>query len=248
MALDGSQSNEVGDALNEGHLDNLIEVDSARLLLILCEFSTPVTPEIANEVWYPRHPVVRHFTPEYYLHKLDFLLRYPGYVAYELTELHRLEFPVAQERSVVMKMVRDLLKEREPELLTLPFRRFWRGAYERLDGVEAWWYSRALVYTTSEARGAAPRQKHYFLSAQGVQIGSELVKQVEHAKWYAERIHLLHHYFGDFTPSELKAMQYKHEPYRQAQLNESIPDLELKVIVQHFEDVFQEKLGVQLDW
>jgi hypothetical protein len=43
-------------------------------------------------------------------------------------------------------------------------------------------------------------------------------------------------------------MQYKHEPYRQAQLNESIPDLELKVIVQHFEDVFQEKLGVQLDW
>jgi hypothetical protein len=112
--------------------ERFIEVDAARLLLILDCFAVPMGEGVRQLPCLPRHEVARHFTPEYYLQKLDFLVRYPSYLAYELTELHRLGIESARDRSAVMSLISRVLREREPELLTLPFRKFWRGAYERL--------------------------------------------------------------------------------------------------------------------
>src|SRR5690606_19822890 len=104
---------------------------------------------------WPTREVSRYLTPEYYLQKLDFLLRYPAYLSYELVELHRLGIAAASDAEAVKDEVRRILREREPELLTSPFRRFWHGAYENLDRVEAWWHARGLVYVHVEPRGAA---------------------------------------------------------------------------------------------
>ena len=227
--------------------ERFVEVDAARLLLILDRFAQPVAAHLQGQAWYPRHEVARHFTPEYYLHKLDFLLRYPGYVAYEFTELYRMGFDVAQDRAEVMRTVRSLLRNREPERMTVPFRKFWRGAYERLDDVEAWWQSRMLVFTAFEPRGATRPQKHYFLAPGASDVVQRLVDSVSHARWYAERIALIHQYFGSFGAADVRSMQYKHMPYRDAQLNETIPDLAPNAIAQHFADVFGEALGVPLE-
>lgn len=232
----------VGDTIPE----RFVEVDAARLLLILDCFAKPLG-DAAQLACFPRHEVARHFTPEYLLQKLDFLVRYPGYLAYELTELHRLGVAAARDRDALVEVVRSTLRDREPELMTLPFRRFWRGAYERLDDVEAWWYSRQLVYTGLEPRGGARPQKHYFLTPLAGSEARRLVEAVEYARWYAERASLIHRFFGDLTPGQVKDLQYSHAPYRQAQLNEIIPDLEREEIRDNFADVFGEPLGVNLD-
>lgn len=227
--------------------ESIPEVDAARLLLILNHFARPITEADRQQSWFPLREVELHFTPEYYLHKLDFLVRYPGYFAYELIELYHRETFDTQQRRDLIALVRRVLHEREPELLTQPFRRFWRGAYERLDEVEAWWHARGLVYTQGEARGNAPPQKHYFMTSKAQDVANQLVEHVEHARWYAQRIALIHQYFGGYSAAQIKALQYSHEAYRNAQLNETIPDLDLSLIDRHFELVFGESLGVSLE-
>lgn len=227
--------------------ERFVEVDAARLLLILARFATPVDDQVRTLPCMPRHHLVLHFTPEYYLQKLDFLVRYPGYLAYELAELHQLPIHAARDRSEMMDLIRAVLLDREPERMTLPFRRFWRGAYERLDDVEAWWYSRQLVYTGIEPKGGGRPQKHYFLSPLAETETQRLVAEVTHAIWYSRRVELIHRFFGSLSAANVKNLQYSHEAYRQAQLNEIIPDLTLEEIAQNFARVFGKPLGVDLD-
>ncbi len=227
--------------------ERFVEVDAARLLLILTRFAVPIDDESRQLPCLPGHEFNRHFTPEYYLQMLDFLLRYPGYLAYELIELHRLGIDATRDRDGMMELIRSVLGETEPEFLTLPFRKFWRGAYERLDDVEAWWYARRLVYAALESKGSARPQKHYFLTRLAETEAERLVTAVEHAWWYAERIDLIFRFFGGLSAARVKELQYAHEAYRQAQLDETIPDLPAEEIGQSFARVFGVPLGVNLD-
>lgn len=223
-----------------------IEVDVARLLLIVDRFAVPPDASIESLRCRPERPFVRYLTPEYYLQKLDFLVRYPAYLAYELIELHDRGIAAATDANEVKGLVRQLIEDQEPELRTTPFRRFWRGAYESIDRVEAWWHAHGLAYTGTEPRRegitAARPQKYFFLTAQGEQTAANLIAQVPDALWYYDRISLIHRFFGALTAAELKAMQYSHPSYKEAQLNEYIPDLSASDIRENFRRVFGEEL------
>lgn len=232
----------------EGLLNRrIVEVDAARLLLLLNTFAREVTPNLQAHAWFPREPVVRHFTPEYHLQKLDFLLRYPAYLAYELIELYRDPGDLQLERGDVIDVVRKILREQEPELETRPFIRFRFGAYEPLDDVESWWTSRRLVYTRTEPRADTRPQKHYFLTDRGLDAARRLPEEVAVARWYTERAQLIYQYFGHFSPAALRDRQYTHEAYRTARPGLFIPDLPLEVIEAHFTTVFQDSLEVAID-
>ena len=222
-----------------------LEVDAARLLLILNRFALPGadTHRLSSLA---KLPFVRHFSSEYYLQKLDFLLRYPRYFAFELIELHAAGDGPAAESGVVIAAIRAVLGEKEPELHTEPFLRFWRGAYERLDNVEGWWFSRELVCLGREIRGNGPRWKHYFLTAKGEQTAGRLRENVGHARWYADRIDEIHRFMGHLTAANIKTRQYRHQGYSEANLNQLIPDLSDRDIGENFEQVFGEPLGVSL--
>lgn len=224
-----------------------LEVDAARLLLILVRFMRVPDGPARRLRCYPSDAVVGHFTPEYYLHKLDFLLRYPSYFAYELTELFRLGIIPAADRDEIMGIVRMVKSENEPELHTSHYRRFWRGAYERLDNVEAWWRARKLVYSGTQLRGDSPPQKHYFVTPLGGQVAAQLIEAVPHVRWYASRIDFLHRFFGPLTAAEVKALQYNHPEYRAAQLHELIPDLAPEDVANNFATVFNEPLEVGVE-
>jgi hypothetical protein len=224
--------------------EKYVEVDAARLLLILSEFSLPNDENVEREKFFPSRPTVRHFTPEYYLQKLDFLVRYPGYLAYEIVELHRLGVPTAARREEVISEVGSILRNREPELRTKPFRRFWYGAHERLNDVESWWYSRGLVFSALERRRDGKPQKYYFLTPEAILVVERLIKEVDHARWYQDRIVLIKRFFGGLTPSSLKSLQYSHPQYREAQLTRSIPDLPLDDVIGHFQNVMGHTLQI----
>lgn len=224
--------------------ERFVEVDAARLLLILVRFAHVPDAAIEGLRCFLVHEIVSYFTPKYYLQKLDFLLRYPGYFAYELTELYRLGRIEHADRNDTTALVRSILSNNEPELLTTPFRKFWRGAYERLDEVEAWWYGRQLIYTGLESRKNARPQKYYFLTHLAISEAERLVSEVPHGRWYADRISLIYRFFGSLTPVEMMGLQYCHAGYRQAQIDGLIPDLSFPEIAAQFATVFGEPLGI----
>jgi hypothetical protein len=224
--------------------EGFIEVDAARLLLILARFSRPSTELTYPPTCAPKDPFIAHFASEYYLQKLDFLLRYPSYFIHELTELFQSGDTVAADKNLITQTIRKIHGDHEPELQTIPFRKFWRGAYERRDDVEAWWWARALVFIKFELRGNASPWKHYFLTQAGRDIAERLVKNVPHAKWYSDRIEQIHYFMGHLSAADIKGRQYRHAKYRQANLNEFIPDLTAEEIADNFRQVFGQPLEV----
>jgi hypothetical protein len=226
--------------------ERFVEVDAARLLLIIAGFARGSEELPAYLRCLPLYPFVGYFTPEYYLHKLDFLLRYPRYFIYELTELFRLGVIADQQRDELLTIIRLIEHLQEPELMTQYFRKFWRGAYERLDDVEAWWHARQLIYIGFEPRGNARPQKYYFITAHGMAEADRLVAEVPHARWYADRIALLYQYFGYLSAAAIKDLQYSHAAYRQVQIDEFIPDLAPEEIEDHFAHVFGEQLALEV--
>lgn len=226
--------------------EGFLEVDAARLLLVLDRFARPASEQTFPPACAPTKPFVAHFASEYYLQKLDFLLRYPAYFIYELTELYEAGDPAASDRALITATIRKIYSDREPELQTIPFRKFWRGAYERRDDVEAWWWARELVFVSFELRGTAAPWKHYFLTEAGQAVAARLVKNVPHAKWYADRIEQIYRFMGHISAADIKARQYRHARYREANLNEYIPDLSAEEIAENFWQVFGESLEVSV--
>ncbi len=222
--------------------ERFIEVDAARLLLIVVQFACEVDDRVRALRCLPDHEISGYLTPEYYLQKLDFLLRYPSYFVYELTELYRMGMISEQHREELIQVARTIVRDAEPELKTRPFRRFWRGAYERLDDVEAWWYARRLIYTGLEPRGNGRPTKNYFPTPLALSEAQRLIAEVSHACWYAQRITLIHRFFGALTAADLKRLQYSHPEYREAQLNEVIPDLDPEEVETSFQRIFGEAL------
>jgi hypothetical protein len=51
---------------------------------------------------------------------------------------------------------------------------------------------------------------------------------------------------GHLSAADIKARQYRHERYHQAQISELIPDLTVTEIRQNFEDVFGEPLEIPI--
>jgi hypothetical protein len=226
--------------------EGFLEVDAARLLLVLAHFARPASERTFPPACEPADPWVAHFASEYYLQKLDFLLRYPAYFIHELTELYQSGDPAAADRDLVVATIRQIHGDREPELQTIPFRKFWRGAYERRDDVEAWWWSRGLVFVKFELRGTAAPWKHYFLTRAGRAVATRLIDKVPHARWYTDRIAQIHRFMGHLSAAEIKERQYRHARYREANLNEFIPDLSAEEITENFRQVFGEPLEVPL--
>jgi len=226
--------------------EGFLEVDAARLLLIIARFARPAIEDTCPTACKVADAFVAHFASEYYLQKLDFLLRYPAYFMHELAELHQESDPAASDRAHTIALIRKIYRDREPELQTIPFRRFWRGAYERLDDVEAWWWARGLVIVKFQHRGNAAPWKHYLLTQTGVDVAARLVCNVTHARWYADRIEQIHQFMGHLSAAEIKARQYRHPKYREANLNEYIPDLTAEEIGDNFEQVFGEPLELPI--
>lgn len=224
--------------------ERFIEVDAARLLILLAIFAEPVDDRARALRCFPRHDVAWHFTPEYRLQKLDFLLRYPTYFAYELTELCRTDQIPSEQHAEAKEIIRTVFAEREPDLQTDLFRKFWRGAYQRLDDVESWWHARALVFTGTVRVSDMRSQKHYFVTHRGAAVAEKLAHQVEHAAWWQRRVRLIHRFFGALSAAQLKELQYSHPSYRQAQLDEVIPDLLPDDVEKNFADVFSEPMEV----
>lgn len=214
--------------------------DAARLLLILDEFAVvdELVPERVRKLLNVGSESVRSFSPEYYLQKLDFLLRYPRYLAFEIVdEAVRLG---DARRIEAMSDVRGIVFLPPSQSCPEPFMRFKWGAYEHLTHVEMLWLTYRLVLASREP--ATSRQKTFYITERGRERADALRRQIDAAREYSGRIRMIKKYLGSISASEIRTRQYRHQAYKDVEWHEPIPNLTEAIVKDHFRNTFNEEL------
>jgi hypothetical protein len=208
--------------------------DKLRILLILYFFSKKVENEEEVNAGYNRV-----FKSEVRIQKIDFLIRYPDYLSFELLSL--LDDPsFSGSRDEIKETVRSIFNTQEPEIRRNDMLRYFFGAYEDIDDIIAFFVSIGfIVYRSSKSVDGRIFDKIYYLTNQAItKIENEILVTLEKAKWYKDRCELIKKYFGDLSGTELKVRQYEYEEYRTTPINEYIKGIQHKV-----KDMFLETFG-----
>jgi hypothetical protein len=204
-----------------------------RTLLILYFFSDEYSSEAQPDF-------VRSFQSEMKIHKLDFLLRYPSYVCYEL--LRNYEEIGSPTKSEVKAIVRNIFGNNEPELRTEDMQRFFYGAYEELNDVIGFLKSVGLIDLRSKKNHILrDTRKTYFITRYGADKVENALQQVKAAQWYIDRCLLIKQYLGYMSGNVLRARQYDIDEYKDTPMREYIADIEEKVH-QKYQTLFGETL------
>ncbi|HET9503035.1 MAG TPA: hypothetical protein VFO93_05815 [Hymenobacter sp.] len=197
-----------------------------RVLLILYFFS--------EEYVEPSEPTLaKVFYWEVKIQKIDFLLRYPSYLCFELLRLHQ-ETGVPSSTDV-QQIVSDIFAKGEPDLRTDEMKRFFFGAYQDLDDIIGFLKSVGLVeFRKQTSMGLKDIRKAYFLTQDGIQRIERGLANVPSASWYFDRCQLIKRYFADASGTQLKNRQYAIEEYRETPLGDYIQDIEAMVRTEYF--------------
>lgn len=211
-----------------------LEQDIVRMLLILTHFGE--VDEDANE---NLRLVLR---TEYYIQKLDFLLRNPDYLCCELlTEVVENRVTIKEEKLHIKGIIKFIFDSREPVLRRIPMDRFFYGAYERLDEVES--FLTAVDFLRVRPQGTADRVqiKNYYLTQKGYLYVVEDLSRSQEVDWYNKRCMIIKQYLGHVKASDLKSRQYNHEAYNQARWGSTIPAV-IEVVKERYLHLFGEAL------
>ncbi len=211
-----------------------LEQDIVRMLLILTHFS-----ETVEEVDTELKLVLR---TEYYIQKLDFLLRNPDYLCCELlTEIDENRITIHEEKEHIKGIIKFIFDSREPVLRRIPMDRFFYGAYESLDEVES--FLTATDFLRVRPQGTADRVqiKNYYLTEKGYLYVKEELSRIQEVDWYNKRCMIIKQYLGHVKASDLKSRQYSHDVYNQAKWGSTIPTV-IEVVRERYRQLFGEVL------
>lgn len=207
--------------------------DRFRIILILYYFSDDYVSD--------EHPDRRKmFKSEIKIQALNFLIRYPDYLAYELMEM--VKEGAIDDKESIKNTIRDIFDNDEPVIRRQEMEKFFYGAYEDLDDVIAFFVSIGFLQFESLRRtDNRVSSKRYYLTEYGLHKIEEGIKDMDVADWYKNRFRLIKEYFGDIGGSELKVRQYQVYEYKNTTLKDYISGIEDKVRG-IFRDTFGESL------
>ncbi len=159
------------------------------------------------------------------LQKLDFWLRYPDYLAYELLadyETSREEF--------LLELAGEILDSEEPELRSIPMLRYKFGAFEPLDMPLSILVAEGLVARDPLIGGRRIRRNNYFLTGLGRKVARSVVADFPELSWYGERMKIVVALADatGLTGTALRKRQYLVGDYADTGLNEEIGSIAAK--------------------
>jgi hypothetical protein len=191
--------------------------DRLRIYLILCFFSEDYSD--------PAQPKFRKlFRSEVRIQKIDFLIRNPDYLAYELLSIAKAD---ASKRDDIKLVIRNIFDSKEPVIRRLEMERFFFGAYEDIDDVVGFLQSIDFIkFTSKKAADLKTIEKHYYLTDHGLTKLQTVLPTLPALDWYLQRCELIKKYFGDMTGTQLKVAQYRIKEYREATYNSYISDIQ----------------------
>ena len=183
--------------------------------------------------------LVRVLYTETRIQKIDFLLRNPDYFALELLNL----LPTKKhDRNQIKNVIIDIFKNREPEIRRLEMEKFFFGAYEDIDDVIAFLESYGfIVFKSKRNIELNVIDKQYYVTQYAEERIDKVLSEMDSLKWYIDRCEQIKQYFGDYTGTRLKNMQYEEETYRNASYKEFIADVQEKV-----KTIFKREFGENL--
>lgn len=207
-----------------------------RILLILYYFSEDIKGGKEKQTH------IKQFKSEVRIQKIDFLIRYPDYLAAELLELietSKIDLDIEEIKATII----SIFKYNEPEIRREDMLRFFFGAYEDIDDIIAFLISVNFIeYTSKRSIDGRIFEKVYYLTDFGVEkIEKDILINLENAFWYKQRCELIRKYFGNLSGTELKIRQYEHQEYRNTPLNQYINGIQEEV-KEKFYKIFGEEL------
>ncbi|MFF5265027.1 hypothetical protein ACFY4C_39600 [Actinomadura viridis] len=138
------------------------------------------------------------------LQKLDFWVRYPDYLAFELMN----EYEKAPEETGLLQLAGDILDSEEPDLRRFPMLRYKFGAFEELDDALAPLVERGLIRKTQILGQKRVVEHIYFLLERGRQVAESLAQEAPVLRWYATRTRLVVALVDGLGGTQLKKRQY----------------------------------------
>lgn len=178
------------------------------------------------------------FKSEVRIQKIDFLLRNPDYLAFELLNIAKSDNSKSYEIKVIVK---DIFKTEEPTIRRLEMERFFFGAYEDIDDVIGFLKSIGFIDFSSKKNSELKTvEKRYFITEKAIKK-MESISSFSSLEWYIERCLLVKRYFGDCTGTQLKIAQYQIAEYRDTSYNSYIGSIQGMVVDEYFK-LYNEKL------
>jgi hypothetical protein len=218
-------------------LQRSIEQDAARILFILRFCGMPLPPQLPFSDNTQDYFVYR-IDSETKLQKLDFWIRYPDYLCLALLLACSQEYVKTDVfKQQVKHNVRSIIENEEPQLRLKPMLKYLRGAYEPLDTIISFLYSRGLVLPIFQKTLTC-----YDLTRRGDIAVSGLLQECPETHWYKERCELITHFFGALSGIELRQLQYEEMEYKSANMSELITSIDTEKVEHRFKQVFGESL------
>lgn len=206
--------------------------DRLRIFFILFYFSDDYTST--------EHPEYKKiFKSEVRIQKIDFLIRNPDYLAYELLLIAANDLGKKQEIKQIVKSIYDTA---EPQLRRLEMERFFFGAYEDIDDVIGFLKSIGFIgFTSKKSSDLKTIEKQYFVTQQAITKANTAINNLSALEWYAKRCELIKKYFGNLSGSQLKVSQYQIEEYRNTSFKNFIGEIS-ETVKNDFYRMFNERL------
>jgi hypothetical protein len=206
--------------------------DRLRIFLILYSFA-----DDHNDTSNPNRRKL--FKGETRIQKIDFLIRNPDYLSYELLNFANKEIT---KRAEIRAIVKNIFDSKEPVIRRLEMERFFFGAYEDIDDVIGFLKSIGFIeFSSKKSTDLKTIDKQYFIMDVAVSKFQTLLPTLPNLQWYIDRCALIKKYFGDLTGSQLKVAQYQIKEYRTTSYNEYIGSIQ-GLVKDEFSKLFNEAL------
>lgn len=191
--------------------------DRIRIFFIIYFFSEPYNDQQCADCCRVLHTEVK-------IQKVDFLIRNPDYLCFELLELCNRD---DIDKKEIKEVIKNIFYSHEPQIRRLEMERFFFGAYEDIDHVIAFLVSITFIRYKSQRNSVLKlTEKSYYVTNLADEKIRSIMDDAPHLKWYMERCLLIKKHFGEYSGTQLKNLQYKIDRYRDTTYREYIQDIE----------------------
>jgi hypothetical protein len=191
--------------------------DAVRLLFILALGSEEPNPEGEGS------GANRIFRGEKRAMAIDFLVRYPDYLADELLTRYEAECEPA-----LLAVVEQIFDADEPDVRTVKMVRWRRGAFQNIEQPLSILRSYGLVRPLKQIAGQ--RRHDFEILPPAHEFMERAIREQPALVWYRDRVDLVMTLAGFRSGSSLKDDQYLHPEYRDAPHGTEIPQIKDRVL------------------
>jgi hypothetical protein len=193
--------------------------DAFRLLSILTMGSVPL--DHAD----PQSEFDHRFIGEKRAMAIDFLVRYPDYLAHDLLDLYEVDQNVE-----TLNAVERIFADAEPDVRLVKMIRWSRGAFQNIETALAVLHCRELIKPMQRGLSSGGFQFEYLVGQKARDFLASAIEEQPSLRWYERQVALALRVAGTRSGTKLKDSQHEHDEYHSTPYGSVIPSIKEKVL------------------